>query len=325
MSRNADVSGKKRRLRDQEKEREAAMAKAATPSTPPQDEPEPSPQPEPEKPAPTEISTPEPAKETETVDKAEAQQSALEIDYKTQYRQLNSKYEKLQASHNTLKGKYNKAEQEKKDLQKQMEGSPTPGAPDPVSGVRETEAFKRLTSEWGEQDAEDILEIARSLAGQNNQQTTAPEDDSSEPESFEDPFFLMMDERLPGWDLKYNSSPGFVTWAKSNFEPFSGSSYMSLLKKAQDEVDPDTAIRIFSAFDRSQVNQTPDISPEDYVEPSNEGGGGAQTTPEAPTFEQGYLDEQQELLRKNKISRADFYKRREEFLAAYKEGRVKAA
>lgn len=339
MSENARVSGKKRHQRDQLKEREAAMAKAsATPSTPPQDPPA---QPAAEPTAPTEpkavepTSTPEPGKPADTdPPKTEDPKPAFEVDYKSQYRKLSDEHRKLKASHETLKGKYNKAEQDLKQMREENAQLKEAGAKAPshdrVDEARETDAYKAIVKDWDEETAENFAKLAAHMA--KGQTPVAAEPATpSEPEPLptpgsepEDPFFVALDNRLPGWDLEYNDNPEFVNWIKSNFEPFSGESYQALLERAQSDNDVNAALRIFSAFDRSRVSQNTDTNPEAYIEPANTGGEGT-TQPEAPTYEADYLTEQERLLQRKKISREEFYKRRNEFIKAHQEGRVKTA
>lgn len=334
MSDNARVSGKKRHQRDQMKEREAAMAKAATPSTPPQD-PTPPAQPAAEPSAPTEpkASTPEPGKpaDTEPPKEKDPPKPAFDVDYKQQYRSLSDEHRKLKAAHDTLKGKYNKAEQTLKQLRDEVDQLKQGGAPsnDRVDAVRETDAYKAVVKDWDEDTAENFAKLAAHLT--QGQTPTPAEPAPSEPDPLptpgqepEDPFFLALDQRLPGWDVQYNDNPEFVSWAEQNLEPFSGTAYLDLLQKAQQERDIDAAQRIFSAFDRSRVSANTNTNPEAYIEPANTGGEGP-TQPEAPTYEAGYLEEQQKLLQRKKISREEFYKRRNEFIKANQEGRVKTA
>lgn len=328
MSDNSRVTGKKRYQRDQLKEREAAM-KQATPSTPPQD-PTPA-QPAqaseaPTEPAKAEPSTPEPTKPADTA--PQDPQPSLNVDYKQQYRTLSEQHRKLTAAHDTLKGKYNKAEQENKQLREQLsqmeQSGAKPASPDAVASVRETDAYKNLVQDWDEDTAENFAKLAAHMMPS---QPTAPAPSEplptpgSEPE---DPFFVALDNRRPGWDVAYNDNPEFINWAKSNLEPFSGETYQTMLERAQASSDVDAALRIFSAFDSSRVSQTPTTNPEDYIEPSNTGGEGS-TQPEAPTYEADYLAQQERLLRQRKISRETFYERRNEFIKANSEGRVKAA
>lgn len=302
----------------------------ATPSTPPQD-------PTPAQPAdpgtPTETDpkdpgpTPEPSKPADTEPpKQEDPQPAMDVDYKQQYRSMAENYRKLQAAHDTLKGKYNKAEQEKKDLKQQLEDGPVKPQYGLADSVRETDAYKRVQKEWDDETAEDFVNIAAHMVSQvQTPKQPAPADPVATPASEpDDPFFVSLDQRLPGWDVNYNDNPEFISWIQSNFEPFSGETYQSLLERSQATSDVEAALRIFSAFDRSRVSQNTDTTPDSYIEPANVGGEGP-TQPEAPTFEADYLSQQERLLQRKKISREEFYKRRNEFIKANNEGRVKAA
>ena len=322
MSINSSASGKDRLTKRFEKEREAAV-KAATPA--PQDDPPAQPPEEPKEPVKADTPT-EPKSDTAP---KEDPKPALEVDYRQAYRDAQQALAKEKERNKVLEGKY-KAEvprlsKEIKQLKKQLEEGE--GTSSIVEKVRQSEDFKRIAEEWDESTAESFLGIAQHMMN-----SVKPPEKEEEPEPIPEPdpgpsgyddFLRTMDHEIPGWDLKYNNNPDFVSWASDNIEPMSGRSYLDLLNSAANEsFDLKVARNIFSAFDR-QVRKPAEPTPESLVEPTSTGGVG-KTQPEAPTFKAGAMKDAEVQVRRGKMTRAEFEKLRDDFIKAQREGRVTA-
>lgn len=320
MSENAQGSGKARRMRELEKQQQAALKEDATPATPPQDDSpaQPAPKAEPEQDTP-------PAETEKPKDESKPALKTDEVDYREPYRKTQRELAEERQKRKSLEGRIEAQTKELRELKRKLEHGE--GTPDIVAQVKETEHYKKLVEDFGQETADQFMGIAQHFADMARPQQPEPgSDPEPTPEPFGissyDEFVVALDGQVEGWDLKYNNNPAFIEWAQSTVEPLSGETYLDLLNRAANETfDLNTAKRIFSAFDR-QVSKTPSTPrPDDYVEPTPSGGDG-QAQPEAPTYKESDLKAMETKFRQRKISLKEFEDFNAAFSKAHNEGRV---